>query len=81
MSRCKCQVVPSLVRFATPNGEFYAGARAGGGSVRAGGRIPWGAKGEYAFRAGYDCREDLSFDNVVVPGCSAMLVQLETLAA
>ena len=26
----------------------------GGGAVRVGGRVPWGAKAEYAYRAGYD---------------------------
>ena len=30
------------------------GAKSDGGSIRVGGRVPWGAKAEYAYRAGYD---------------------------
>ena len=30
------------------------GAKSGGGTVRVGGRVPWGAKAEFAYRAGYD---------------------------
>lgn len=40
----------------------------GGESIRSGGRVPWGAEAEYAYRAGYDGRGELSFDSVVVPG-------------
>ena len=30
------------------------GSKAGGGAVRVGGHVPWGAKAEFAYRAGYD---------------------------
>ncbi len=46
-----------------------------------GGRVPWGAWAEYACRAGYDGRSEPSFETVAVPGCSAMLVRTEMLAA
>ena len=47
----------------------------GGGVVRTGGRVPWGAKAEYAFRAGYDGMGRVSVTHVVERGCSAMLAQ------
>ena len=47
----------------------------GGGAVRTGGRVPEGAKVEYAFRAGYDGRGRVSVTHVVERGCSAMLTQ------
>ena len=47
----------------------------GGGTVRTGGRVPWGAKAEYAFRAGYDGMGRVSVTHVVERGCSAMLAQ------
>ncbi len=50
------------------------------GSIRVGGRTPWGAQEEHAYRAGYDGRGDLIFESVVAPGCSAMLVRPETAA-
>ena len=53
----------------------------GGGTVRTGGRVPWGAKVEYAFRSGYDGRGRVSVEHVVERGCSAMLKQPETAAA
>lgn len=53
----------------------------GGGTVRVGGRVPKGAKAVSAYRAGYDGRGVLSFESVAVPGCSAMLVRPETVAA
>ena len=53
------------------------GAKAGGGAVRVGGRVPWGAKVEYAFRTGYDGRGRLSTTHVVERGYSAMLTQAE----
>ena len=53
----------------------------GGGTVRTGGRVPWGAKAEYAFRAGYDGMGRLSVEHVVERGCSAMLTQPEQAAA
>lgn len=53
----------------------------GGDTIRAGGRAPWGAKAVSAYRAGYDGRGVLSFESVVAPGCSAMLVRPESAAA
>ncbi len=53
----------------------------GGDTIRSGGRVPWGAQADQAYRAGYDGRGVLSFESVAVPGCSAMLVRPETMAA
>ena len=53
----------------------------GGDTIRSGGRVPWGAQADHAYRAGYDGRGVLSFESVAVRGCSALLVQPETLAA
>ena len=36
------------------------GNNVGGGTVRIGGRVPWGAEVEYAYRAGYDSRGQVS---------------------
>ena len=47
----------------------------GGGTVRTGGRVPWGAKAEYAFRTGHDSRGRVSVMHGVERGCSAMLTQ------
>ena len=52
-----------------------------GGAVRTGGRMPWGAKAEYAYRAGYDGTGRVSMTPVLMPGYSAMLAQPETAAA
>ena len=52
-----------------------------GGAVRTGGRMPWGAKAEYAYRAGYDGTGRVSLTPVLMPGYSAMLAQPETAAA
>ena len=57
------------------------GAKSGGGSIRVGGRVPWGAKAEYAYRAGYDGRGRVSVTHVIERGYSAMLRQPETAAA
>ena len=51
------------------------GAKSSGGTVRVGGHVPWGAKAEFAYRAGYDGRGRVSVDHVVAPGYSAMLTQ------
>ena len=37
----------------------------GGGTVRIGGRVPWGAQVEYAYRSGYDSRGRMSVTHVV----------------
>ncbi len=55
--------------------------RLGGPAVRVGGRVPWGAKAEYAYRAGYDGAGRLSMTPVLMPGYSAMLKQPEMAAA
>ena len=57
------------------------GAKSGGGSIRVGGRVPWGAKAEYAYRAGYDGMGRVSVTHVVERGYSVMLKQPETAAA
>ena len=52
-----------------------------GGAVRVGGRVPWGAEVEYAFRAGYDGTGKVSVEHVVVPGYSTLLMQPEAATA
>ena len=47
----------------------------GGGAARLGGRVPWGAMAEYAYRAGYDGTGQVYVTHVVERGCSAMLTQ------
>ena len=57
-----------------------AGGGAGqdqGGAIRVGGRVPWGAEVEYAYRAGYDSRGRVSVTHVVNPGYSCMLTKPE----
>ena len=68
------------------SGMVVHGARgrdgtARGGAVRVGGRVPWGAEVEYAFRAGYDGTGKVSVDHVVAPAYSALLMQPEAGAA
>ena len=53
----------------------------GGNIARTGGRMPWGAKPEYAYRAGYDGRGRVYVTHVVDHGCSALLAQREANAA
>ena len=53
----------------------------GGPAVRVGGHVPWGAKAEFAYRAGYDGAGRLSVTHVVERGYSAMLKQPEMAAA
>ena len=46
----------------------------GGGTVRIGGRVPWGAEVEYAYTTGYDSRGRVSVNHLVDErGCSVML--------
>ena len=45
--------------------------------VRTGGRVPWGARVEYAFRTGYDGMGRVSVNHLVQRGCSAMLTKQE----
>ena len=46
-----------------------------------GGRVPWGAKAEFAYRAGYDGTGRVSVTHVVERGYSAMLTLPELRAA
>ena len=51
-----------------------AGRNPGGGTARIGGRVPWGAEVEYAYRAGYDSRGRVSVTHLVDErGYSVML--------
>ena len=68
------------------HGTVVHGARgrdgtARGGAVRIGGRVPWGAKAEYAYRAGYDGSGRVSMTPVLMPGYSAMLKRPAAAAA
>ena len=54
-----------------------SGKNPGGGTVRIGGRVPWGAEMEYAYRAGYDSRGRVSVTHVVERGYSVMLTEPE----
>ena len=53
----------------------------GGGTIRTGGRVPWGAEVEYAYRAGYDGRGRVLVTHVVERGYSAILKQPEAATA
>ena len=55
--------------------------RSGGPAIRVGGRVPWGAKAEFAYRAGYDGTGRLLVTHVVERGYSAMLKRPELAAA
>ena len=46
-------------------GPGAGGNNPGGGTVRIGGRVPWGAEVEYAYRAGYDSRGQVSVTHLV----------------
>ena len=46
-------------------GPGVGGNQPGGGTVRIGGRVPWGAEVEYAYRAGYDSRGRVSVTHLV----------------
>ena len=50
----------------------------GGGTVRIGGRVPWGAEVEYAYTTGYDSRGRVSVNHIVDErGCGVMLKRTE----
>ena len=53
----------------------------GRGAKAGGGHVPWGAKAEFAYRAGYDGMGRVSVTHVVERGYSAMLKQPELAAA
>ena len=68
------------------SGMVVHGARgrdgtARGGAVRVGGRVPWGAEVEYAFRAGYDGSGKVSVEHVVAPSYAVLLMQPQSGAA
>ena len=59
-------------------GNQPGGNQPGGGTVRIGGRVPWGAEVEYAYRAGYDSRGRVSVTHLVDErGYGAMLTKLD----
>ena len=63
-------------------GPGAGGQNPGGGTVRIGGRVPWGAEVEYAYRAGYDSRGRVSVTHLVDQrGYGAMLNRPEPGAA
>ena len=60
-------------------GPGAGGNQPGGGTVRIGGRVPWGAEVEYAYTTGYDSRGRLSVNHVVDErGYGVMLKQPRT---
>ena len=79
-ARSEARVVPAEVKVVgwckgMRRGVVIRGAGGPGGeTIRAGGRVPSGASADFAYRAGYNSRGELSFDTVAVPGCSAILV-------
>ena len=57
-------------------GGPHSGRNPGGGTVRIGGRVPWGAEVEYAYTSGYDSRGQLSVNHIVDErGYGAMLTR------
>ena len=63
-------------------GPGAGGQNPGGGTVRIGDRVPWGAEVEYAYRAGYDSRGRVSVTHLVDErGYGSMLNQPEPGAA
>ncbi len=61
------------------NGVVVRGAGGPGGeTIRTGGRVPWGAKVEFAYTTGYDSHGRVSVNHIVDErGCSAMLKRSE----
>ena len=63
-------------------GPGAGGTQPGGGTVRIGGRVPWGAEVEFAYTTGYDSRGRLSVNHIVDErGYGAMLTHLESQGA
>ena len=59
-------------------GGPHSGANPGGDTVHVGGRVPWGAKVEFAYTSGYDSRGRLSVNHIVDErGYSEMLMKPE----
>ena len=61
------------------NGVVVKGAGGpGSGTIRTGGRVPWGAEVEFAYATGYDSHGRVSVNHIVDErGCGAMLRQPE----
>ena len=57
------------------NGVVVKGAGGpGSGTIRTGGRVPWGAEVEFAYTTGYDSHGRVSVNHIVDErGCSVML--------
>ena len=56
-----------------------SGGKPGDGTIRVGGRVPWGAEVQFAYTTGYDRHGRVSVNHVVDErGCAAMLKQAET---
>ena len=53
----------------------------GGGTIRTGGRVPWGAEVEYAYTTGYDSRGNLSVNHVVDERGYSMMLKPRTVDA
>ncbi len=62
------------------NGVVVQGAGGpGNGTIRTGGRVPWGAEVEFAYTTGYDSRGRLSVNHIVDErGCGVMLKRPES---
>ena len=59
-------------------GGPHSGSNPGGGTVRIGGRVPWGAEIQYAYTSGYDSSGRVSVNHLVDErGYSTMLTQSE----
>ena len=59
-----------------------SGGKVGDGTIRVGGRVPWGAEVEYAYTTGYDGQGRVSVNRLVDErGCSALLQRPEPEAA
>ena len=46
-------------------GGPHSGRNPGGGTVRIGGRVPWGAKVEYAYTSGYDSQGQVLVNHIM----------------
>ena len=54
------------------------GGKHDGGTIRVGGRVPWGAEVEFAYTTGYDSHGRVSVNHIVDErGCSVMLTKPE----
>ena len=63
-------------------GGPHSGRNPGGGTVRIGGRVPWGAEVEYAYTTGYDSRGQVSVNHIVDErGYGAMLNKPDAVGA